>query len=79
MASPTELSHELRLLLTGNADLRTKQEGAQIAQHTPPLLGMWFPREFGSVLFSVAEIRYFRKAVSAEIVHKYRMLLAPHT
>jgi len=78
MASPTELSHELRLLLTGNADLRTKEEGAQIAQHTPPLLGMWFPREFCPALFPVAEFRYFRKAGSAEVVHKHRMLLAPH-
>ena len=33
---PAVLSYELRLLLTGNADLRTRQEGAQIAQHTPP-------------------------------------------
>ena len=75
---PAELSYELRLLVTGNADLRTKQEGAQIAQHTPPLLGLWLPRELGTVLFSVAEFRYFRKAVSAEVVQKHRMLLAPH-
>ena len=78
MASPTELSNELRLLLTGHADVRTKQEGAQIAQHTPPLLGTWFPREFGPVLFSGAEIGYFRKAGLAEVVRKHRMLLAPH-